>query len=217
MRGIFVFKARVHVTDQICGGGCQSYPSVVILAENGEGEYGKGRGRGGEWGIDGIHTIIIIITHDDLLNLSELAHLAPEIFVEGIEVVLQLGRVHLVFGVVGGVLVQVGEEDGLRVRGLDVFAGTAVAVTAGTDFVVEGAVDLVGFGAEDGGEVVGHFRWGGRVEVGRFGWDRLLELSVRMVPKACRALCDNRGPERRTNLRFDGALFSYAQLKVGNG
>jgi len=37
-----------------------------------------------------------------------------------------------------------------------VFAGTAVTVAAGTDFVVEGTVDFVGFGAEDGGEVVGH-------------------------------------------------------------
>ena len=37
------------------------------------------------------------------------------------------------------------------------FAGTAVAVAAGADFVVEGTVDFVLFGAEDGGEVVGHY------------------------------------------------------------
>ena len=36
------------------------------------------------------------------------------------------------------------------------FSGTAVAVTAGADFVIEGAVDFVLFGAEDRGEVVGH-------------------------------------------------------------
>ena len=33
------------------------------------------------------------------------------------------------------------------------FARAAVAVAAGADFVVEGAVDFVLFGAEDGGEV----------------------------------------------------------------
>jgi len=70
-------------------------------------------------------------------------------------VVLQLARVHLVLGVVGRVLVEVGEEDGLGVGGLDVLARAAVAVAAGADFVVEGAVDFVLFGAEDGGEIAG--------------------------------------------------------------
>lgn len=36
------------------------------------------------------------------------------------------------------------------------FSRTAVAVAAGADFVVEGTVDFVCFGTEDGGEVVGH-------------------------------------------------------------
>ena len=67
--------------------------------------------------------------------------------------VLQLRRVHFVFGVVGWVLVEVGEEDGLAVGGLDVFAGAAVAVAAGADFVVETAVYFVLLCAEDGGEV----------------------------------------------------------------
>lgn len=80
-------------------------------------------------------------------------------------------------------MVEVGEQDGLGVGGLDVFAGAAVAMAAGTDFVVEGAVDLwwgllvfasyicgegswegfsgfahylVLFCAEDGGEIVRH-------------------------------------------------------------
>ena len=35
-------------------------------------------------------------------------------------------------------------------------ARTAVAVSAGADFVVETAIDFVLFGAEDGGEVVRH-------------------------------------------------------------
>lgn len=70
--------------------------------------------------------------------------------------VLQLTRVHLILWVVGRVLVQVWEEDGLAVGGLDVFSRAAVSVAAGADLVVEGTVYFVGFGAEDAGEVVGH-------------------------------------------------------------
>lgn len=70
--------------------------------------------------------------------------------------VLELVRVHLALGVVGRVLVQVGEQDGLRVGGLDVLARAPVAVPAGADFVVEAAVYFVLLGSEDGGEVVRH-------------------------------------------------------------
>ena len=77
--------------------------------------------------------------------------------------VLQLAGVHLVLGVVGRVLVQVGQEDGLRVGGLDVLAAAAVAVAAGADLVVEGAVDFVLFGAEDGGEVAVGVVWLARI------------------------------------------------------
>lgn len=49
--------------------------------------------------------------------------------------ILQLRGVHPVLGVVGGVLVEVGHEDGLAVGGLDVFSRAAVAVTAGADFL----------------------------------------------------------------------------------
>ena len=52
-------------------------------------------------------TIIIIVTHDHLLDLAILAHLAPEVLVECVEMILELTRVHLVFGVVGWVLVQI--------------------------------------------------------------------------------------------------------------
>lgn len=52
--------------------------------------------------------IIIIITHNHLLDLAELAHLAPEVLVKGIEVVLQLAGIHLVLRVVRWVLVEVG-------------------------------------------------------------------------------------------------------------
>ena len=67
--------------------------------------------------------------------------------------VLQLARVHFVFRVVGRVLVQVWQEDGLGVGGFDVLATAAVAVSAGADFVVEGAVHFVLLRPEDGGEV----------------------------------------------------------------
>lgn len=82
-------------------------------------------------------TIIIVVANDDLFDFSVLAHLAPEILVEGIEVVLELACVHLVLGIVGGVLVQVWQEDGLAVGWLDVFSGAAVAVSACADLVVE--------------------------------------------------------------------------------
>lgn len=83
--------------------------------------------------------------------------------------VLQLAGVHLVLGVVGRVLVQVGQEDGLRVGRLDVLAAAAVAVAAGADLVVEGAVDFVLFGAEDGGEVAVCVVWLAWVGVWRGG------------------------------------------------
>lgn len=73
--------------------------------------------------------IIVIVADDDLLDFAEFTHFAPEIFVEGVEVVLELGGVHARFVVVGRVLVEVGEEDGLGVGGFDVFAGAAVAVS----------------------------------------------------------------------------------------
>ena len=102
--------------------------------------------------------IIIVITHYHLLHLAILAHLAPKVLVEGIEVILELGAREAGLVVVGWVLVEVGQEDGLRVGGFDVFARAAVAVAAGSDFVVEGAVDFVLFCAEDGCEVIGHDR-----------------------------------------------------------
>jgi len=81
--------------------------------------------------------VVVVVADDQLLHFAVLAHLAPDVFVEGVEVVLQLLRIHGVFGVVGWILVQVGKEDGLRVGGLDVLARAAVAVAAGADFVVE--------------------------------------------------------------------------------
>lgn len=122
-------------------------------------------------------TIVVVVAHHHLLRLAVLAHFAPKVLVEGVEVVLQLAWVHLVLGVVGRVLVQVRQEDGLGVRGLDVLAAAAVAVPAGADLVVEGAVDLVLLRAEDGGEVAVFWGEESRVSLtrvwgGGWGWER---------------------------------------------
>ncbi len=150
LRGILVFEARVDVADEICSSHthrddishCNSTQTFKTPNPNPstKTETKKTKKRN-EPHAEKL-TIIIIITHDHLLHLPVLAHLAPEILVEGVEVVLQLARVHLVLGVVRRVLVQVRQQDGLRVRGFDVLARAAVAVPAGADFVVEGAVDL---------------------------------------------------------------------------
>ena len=55
-------------------------------------------------------TIIVIVTHYQFLQLSVLAHFTPYIFVESIEVVLELAGVHLVLWIVCRVLVHVWHE-----------------------------------------------------------------------------------------------------------
>ena len=67
-----------------------------------------GRGGEGEMKSGGV-ILIIVITNDDLFDLPKLAHLAPEILVESIKVILQLARIHLDLGVIGWILVQVWE------------------------------------------------------------------------------------------------------------
>ncbi len=37
--------------------------------------------------------VVIVVADDDFLDLAERAHLGPEVFVEGVEVVLELGGV----------------------------------------------------------------------------------------------------------------------------
>jgi len=125
LRRVFVFEACVDVADEIC----TSHHCQLIFLKRHERE---------KEGVEGREpTVIVIIADNHLLNLAKLAHLAPEVLIEGIKVVLQLARIHLVLRVVGWVLVQVWEEDGLAVGGLDVFARAAVPVSAGADLVVE--------------------------------------------------------------------------------
>lgn len=54
-------------------------------------------------------TIIVIITNNHFFNLPKLAHLTPKVLIKRIKVILQLTRIHLVFGIVGRVLVKVWE------------------------------------------------------------------------------------------------------------
>lgn len=89
---------------------------------------GKGKARG-------MLTIVVIVADDELFELTIFAQLAPNILVKGIKVVLQLRRVHAVLGVVRRVLVQVRHQDRLTVRWFDMFAGAAIAMAAGTDFL----------------------------------------------------------------------------------
>jgi hypothetical protein len=136
LRVLFVLEAHVDVADEIWG---------WVSACFGRSFLGYGL------------TIVVVVAHDQLLDQPVLAQLAPDVLVEGVKVHLHLLRVHLVLGVIRRVLVQVGQEDRLRVRRLDVLSRAAVAVAAGADLVVEGAVDLVLLRSENGGEVVRHF------------------------------------------------------------
>jgi len=52
-------------------------------------------------------TIVVVITNHDFLHLAKLAHLAPDILIEGVKVILELLWVHGVFGVVRWVEVHV--------------------------------------------------------------------------------------------------------------
>ena len=49
--------------------------------------------------------IVVVVAHDQLLQLAVLAHLTPDVLVEGVEMVLQLPFVHLVSRVKGRVVV----------------------------------------------------------------------------------------------------------------
>jgi len=101
--------------------------------------------------------VIVIVAHDQLLDLAVLAHLAPDVLVKGVEVVLELRSVHSVLGIEGRVLIKVGHQNRLGVGGFHVLPRTAVAVAARANLVVEGAVDFVLLGSENGGQEVCHF------------------------------------------------------------
>lgn len=73
-----------------------------------------------------------------------LAKLNINILIKPIKVLLQLLFPDLIpFKRVRRVIINVCEQDRLRELRLDVFSGTAVAVSTGADFEVESAVDAV--------------------------------------------------------------------------
>jgi hypothetical protein len=144
--------AEVGDGAQLAVNGASGVPAVVELIAGGLGGLFVLKA-----GIDVANQmVIVVVANDKLLELAIFAELAPNILVEGVEVVLELRRVHAVLRVVGRVLVQVGHEDGLTVRRLDVLSRATVSVTAGTDFKVERAVDLVKLGAENRSQKVSH-------------------------------------------------------------
>ena len=100
-------------------------------------------------------TIVIVVADYNLLYLSIFTHFAPEILVEGVEMILQLAGVHLVLRIIGRVLIEIWEENGLRVGWLYMFPRASVAVSACADFVIERAVDFVLLCSKDRGKVAG--------------------------------------------------------------
>ena len=104
-------------------------------------------------------TVIVIITHDDLFGLAILAHLAPEVFVKGIEMILKLTGVHLIFGIICRILVEIGKENRLRIRRFNMLSRATITVAACANFVVKGAIDFILFSSEDGGKVISHIGW----------------------------------------------------------
>jgi hypothetical protein len=81
--------------------------------------------------------VVFIVAYVHLLQFPIQTQLGVEIFVKGIEVLLDLGGGEFCAGDVLGVLVEVSAEDGLRVGWFDVFSVASVAVEAGADFEVE--------------------------------------------------------------------------------
>lgn len=133
--------------------GAAGVPAAVELVAG-----GLGRVLVLEAGVDVADEVVVgVVADDELLELAVAAELAPEVLVEGVEVVHALLRGKARFWVVRRVLVHGGQQDRLRIRRLHVLARAPVAVPARTDLVVEGAVDLVLLCAENGGEEVGHF------------------------------------------------------------
>ena len=81
-----------------------------------------------------------IIADMHFFNLAIFRQLDKEILVDVVKVLLDLGFCQRAVGVVRRVVVNVGDKDGLREIGLDVFPGAPVAVSACSDFEVERTV-----------------------------------------------------------------------------
>lgn len=103
-----------------------------------------------------------IIADVEALDVAEFAELLEYVLVEILEMLLDLaGLDGLALGVdTGGdhvgALVHVGEKQRGGDGGAVVEAGAPVAVAAGADLEVEGAVDAIFLGSEYGGQVLRH-------------------------------------------------------------
>jgi hypothetical protein len=100
--------------------------------------------------------VAYVIANMHFLQLAVFSELAEKVFIEGVEMLLDLLGVESVSRVVHRILVDVSAEDGLRVVWFDVFSGAVVAMTAGTYFVVEGTIDLVCLCSVYSSELAGH-------------------------------------------------------------
>lgn len=66
--------------------------------------------------------IVVVVANHHFFNLPVFTHFAPEVLVERIKVVLQLGRIHLVLLIIRRVLIKVREENSLAVGGFDMLS-----------------------------------------------------------------------------------------------
>lgn len=70
-----------------------------------------------------------------LQEVTKLGQFTIEILVNSVETLLELLLRKLAYGVVRGIVVHVREKDGLRERGLDVFARTTITVPTGSNLI----------------------------------------------------------------------------------
>ena len=84
-----------------------------------------------------------VITHVHFFHLSILCKFTKDFFVEQVKVILQLLFGQRTVRIVSGILEKVLKENSLTEGGFDMLSGTAVSVTASTDFKVERTIDPV--------------------------------------------------------------------------
>lgn len=82
-----------------------------------------------------------VITDMHFLDLAVFRQLDKKVLIDVVKVFLNLGFGEGAVGVVGGVVVDVWDEDCLGEVGLNVFPRTSVTVSAGSNFEVERTVD----------------------------------------------------------------------------
>lgn len=84
-----------------------------------------------------------IITDMHLLDFTVLGQFDKEILVDIVKVLLNLSLGQITTGIMGRVMVHVGDKDGLREIGFDVFTRTTITMSTSTNLEVEGTVDPI--------------------------------------------------------------------------